>query len=98
MDLDERAAIGKSTGMTIGLAIIVIGAAVSAAWWFGHWTGADSAWKEGTAAQLSGIENRLQSIEQGALHDRWTATDMKRWAKRLREDNEDVDVPEPLTH
>lgn len=98
MNGEERSAIGKSTGVTIGLAIIVIGAAVSAAWWFGHWTGADSAWKEGTGEQLEGIEKRLSSIEQGALHDRWTATDMGRWAKRLADDNTDLDVPEPLRH
>lgn len=98
MSTDETTAIGKSTGVTIGLAIIIIGAAVTAAWWFGNWTGNDRSWKEVTAKQLQLIEVRLKSIEEGAIRDRWTSSDMIRWTERLRDANGDITVPIPLTH
>jgi len=94
--IETEAVLSKTTGITIGLGVVVLGAAITAAWWFGNWTGADSAWKAGANAQLSLIEVRLESIEQGQIEDRWTGSDMDRWSKRLAEDNPDLDVPKPL--
>jgi hypothetical protein len=83
--------LNRQTGITIGLAIAVVGAAVTAAWWFGKWTGADEAWKKDIAKRLIAIE---QAIE-GAGQNRWTSLDMVRWTQRLKESNPDLNVPEP---
>ena len=96
IEAEAESVLSKTTGITIGLGIVVLGAAITAAWWFGNWTGADSAWKNMTASQLDLIEIRLKSIEQGQIQDRWTGSDMERWADRLAEDNPDIDVPTPL--
>lgn len=83
--------ITKQTGVTVGLAVVVLGASVSAAWWFGQWTGQDRAWKDATDKRLQSIESELKK----GINDRWTGTDMVRWARRLAEQNPDLKVPEP---
>ena len=79
------------TGITIGLAVVVLGASVAAAWWFGQWVGEDFAWKRATDTRLMGIE---RAIETGTA-DRWSSVDMLRWAHRLQEQNQELKVPEP---
>lgn len=83
--------INKQTGVTIGLAFVILGTAVSAAWWFGKWTGEDRAWKLSTDKRLEQIE---ESITDGGA-SRWTSMDMLRWTGRLSEANPDLRVPKP---
>lgn len=92
MESNGGPTLSKQTGVTIGLAVIVMGASVSAAWWFGNWTGSDSAWKAQTDLRLEAIEDALRA-------PRWSVVDMTRWTSRLREANEagSLKVPEPYT-
>ena len=90
----DEPSISKQTGVTIGLGVIVLGAAVTSAWWFGQWTGQDRAWKVATDARLMAIEDAVQM----GTRARWTSVDMSRWASRLREANPDMKIPEPYSN
>lgn len=83
--------LNRQTGVTIGLAVVVLGAAVTAAWWFGQWAGQDRAWKTSTDKRLGSIERTLEL----GVSNRWTSGDMARWARRLGESNPELRVPEP---
>lgn len=89
----------RQTGVTIGLGVMILGAAVSAAWWFGRWTGADRAWKESMDRRLELIEHSLDEVALKGTVNRWTSVDMRRWAERLKEQNSasGLKVPVPFT-
>ena len=92
---DSSTLLTRQTGVTIGLGVMILGAAVSAAWWFGKWTGADYAWKAEMDRRLSGIEESVRVVGEKGTSHRWTSIDMTRWAARLREQNTTLSVPEP---
>lgn len=95
-DQAEGSALSKQTGVTIGLGMVVLTVAVSAAWWFGQWTGQDRAWKDGTDLRLKGIEATVQEAIREGTANRWSSIDMLRWAHRMQEANPDMKVPEPF--
>ena len=89
--------LNRQTGITIGLGILVLGASVSAAWWFGQWTGADKSWKSSTDDRLESIEHAIEKVRIEGGANRWSSVDMIRWTGRLQKNNPELKVPEPLT-
>ena len=85
--------ISKSSGVALGLVLVVLAATGAGARQLGVW---QAQWD----ARWESIDRRLNSIEskvENGTTDRWRGADMLRWVHRLRKANPDMDVPEPFT-
>lgn len=78
--------IGRNTSVTLQLTLAIVGSILTATWWI--------------QTRLSEIQYRLTTIERNqadlkeTAQDRWTTTDMERWAHLFEVLNEGLEIPD----
>ncbi len=85
--------ITRLSGISIGLATLVVVATASGAWAVADFWARWDSWTTSTDARLLSIERKVDASGE----DRWRGMDMIRWTDRLREHNPGLEVPSPFT-
>lgn len=76
--------ISKDSYVTVGLAVLVLGISIQGTAWL------KDKFNDQTAAQV-----KLRAELEEYHKDRWTGTDMFRWASELKNENRQITVPDP---
>jgi hypothetical protein len=84
MPLDNIKGISKDSYVTVGLAVMLIGMAITGTSWL------QGKFNDQVAAQVK-LSRELEEYHK----DRWTGTDMFRWASQLKNENRQITVPDP---
>lgn len=85
--------------ITLGLGITIISASIGGAFWLSSQFSGLRQGQELTQERMSNLkeklELRLSTLETAKVADRWSGTDMFKWAVKLQRENPAIKVPEP---
>lgn len=84
--------LNQDTKTTIGVTALCVSAFLGGAAWINASISAVEKGLEGSNHRLDLIDYRLKTLE-GASDDRWRRSDMKAWARDMRERNPSMSIP-----
>lgn len=76
--------ISKDSYVTLGLAVLVLGIAIQG-----------TAWLKDKFNDQATVSTQLSNELKEYHKDRWTGTDMFRWASQLKNENRQLTIPDP---
>jgi hypothetical protein len=80
----SKAGLNTNSYISVGLAVLLIGSALYLR---------DG--QKDVAFEVKTVQTRIDVLEKAKISDRWSGTDMFKWAVKLQRDNPALKVPEP---
>lgn len=84
MALDNLKGISKDSYVTVGLAVMMLAISIKG-----------TAWLKDKFNDQATVSAQLSAELKEYHKDRWTGTDMFRWASHLKDENRSLTVPDP---
>jgi cell division protein YceG involved in septum cleavage len=91
MESDLTKKLNTNSYISISVVVLLIGALV----WLNTKFGELHDGQKDTRFDVQALTTRLETIEKAKVTDRWSGTDMFKWAVKLQRDNPTIKVPEP---